>query len=419
MSVQSQQALTARQENILIWGVSISNVIAIGCLFHSFTLFLRPLNEAFGWTATQMAGAFTLGLITADLIAIPVGHWVDRRGGHVVMALGAAFAAFNLAMWSLVDSLVQFYILWLAMGVAIGCTLGTTSSAVLTANVRDFRRGITILAVFSGLSSTVVIPVVSLLMSWYGWRTALIGLAVMQFLGPACINAFLLRGTVGSRTAEFARRKELREKGLPTNVGSLAISPLRTAIRYPAFWFIAIAASVHWFTIFALNVHLMPLLHQRGIGVQFGVLIFSLTGPAAVAARFILLVMAPNSSARLQGRIFFPLFASAVLMLILIAPLGQNWLIAYAIIYGMSGGVLMVVRQTVIVEIFGKRGYGAISGALTTVALVPRTCAPLAVAVLADTFQSYQPVLWIVFGLVSAGAVSFYLGTMRANVADG
>lgn len=419
MSVQSQQALTARQENILIWGVSISNVIAIGCLFHSFTLFLRPLNEAFGWTATQMAGAFTLGLITADLIAIPVGHWVDRRGGHVVMALGAAFAAFNLAMWSLVDSLVQFYILWLAMGVAIGCTLGTTSSAVLTANVRDFRRGITILAVFSGLSSTVVIPVVSLLMSWYGWRTALIGLAVMQFLGPACINAFLLRGTVGSRTAEFARRKELREKGLPTNVGSLAISPLRTAIRYPAFWFIAIAASVHWFTIFALNVHLMPLLHQRGIGVQFGVLIFSLTGPAAVAARFILLVMAPNSSARLQGRIFFPLFASAVLMLILIAPLGQNWLIAYAIIYGMSGGVLMVVRQTVIVEIFGKRGYGAISGALTTVALVPRTCAPLAVAVLADTFQSYQPVLWIVFGLVSAGAVSFYLGTMRAKMADG
>ena len=45
---------------------------------------------------------------------------------------------------------------------------------------------------------------------------------------------------------------------------------------------------------------------------------------------FGLLVMAPNSSARMQGRIFFPLFACAVLMLILIAPLGQNWLIAYA-----------------------------------------------------------------------------------------
>jgi MFS family permease len=419
MSAQAAQSLTPRQERNLIWGLSLSNVIAIGCLFHSFTLFLRPLNEAFGWSATQMTGAFTIGLITADLIAIPVGQWVDRKGGHLVMSLGATFAAVCLALWSRVDTLLEFYLLWLAMGVAIGCTLGTTSSAVLTANVRDYRRGITVLAVFSGLSSTVVIPVVSLLMAWYGWRTALIGLACMQFLGPACINAFLLRGTVGSRTAEFVRRKELRDQGEPTNVGSMAISPLRTALRIPAFWFIGIAASVHWFTIFALNVHLMPMLHQRGVGVQFAVLIFSLTGPAAVAARFILLVLAPNSSARLQGRIFFPAFAFAVLMLILIAPLGQNYLIAYALIYGMSGGVLMVVRQTVIVEIFGLRGYGAISGALTTVALVPRTCAPLAVAVMADSFGSYQPVLWIVFALVLAGAVSFYIGTMKSSAPDG
>jgi len=155
------------------------------------------------------------------------------------------------------------------------------------------------------------------------------------------------------------------------------------------------------------------LLHQRGIGVQFAVLVFSLTGPAAVAARFIMLIAAPNSSARLQGRVFFPAFASAMLMLILIVPLERHWLVVYAIFFGMSGGVLMVVRQTVVAEIFGLRGYGAISGALTTVAFVPRTCAPLAVAVLADSFGSYEPVLWIVFGLVVLGTLCFYLGTMQ------
>ncbi len=409
----SRDALSAQQERRLIWGLSISNVLAIGCLFHSFTLFLRPLNEAFGWSATQMTGAFTLGLITADLIAIPVGYWVDRRGGHLVMSFGAVLAAVNLALWSRVDTLVEFYILWLAMGIAIGCTLGNTSAAVLTANVRDYKRGITVLAVFSGLSSTTVVPVVSLLMAWYGWRPALIGLACMQFIGPALINIFLLRGTVGSRTAEFAQRKQLRDSGLPSTTSSMARSPLRDALRMPSFWLIATAASVHWFTIFALNVHLMPLLHQRGIGVQFAVLVFSLTGPAAVAARFIMLIAAPNSSARLQGRVFFPAFASAMLMLILIVPLERHWLVVYAIFFGMSGGVLMVVRQTVVAEIFGLRGYGAISGALTTVAFVPRTCAPLAVAVLADSFGSYEPVLWIVFGLVVLGTLCFYLGTMQ------
>ncbi len=418
MSDVSQPTRTPQQENFLIWGMSASNVIAIGCLFHSFTLFLRPLNEAFGWSATQMTGAFTLGLFTADLIAIPVGQWVDRRGGHLVMSIGATLAAVLLALWSRIETLPQFYALWIAMGVATGCTLGTTSSAVITANVKDFRRGITILAIFSGLSSTVVVPVVSLLMAWYGWRTALIGLALMQFFGPACINAFLLRGTIGSRTVEFARRKQLRETGQPTNLGSLAFSPLRTAIRLPAFWFIAIAASVHWFTIFAMNVHFMPLLQERGIGVQMAVLVFSLTGPAAVAARILMHMAGNNSTARVQGRICFPIFAFAVLMLIFIAPLGTPWLIGYALLYGASGGVLMVVRQTVVVEIFGLRGYGAISGALTTVAILPRTGAPFIAALLRDSFGSYEPVLWILFCIACIGTVFFYLATMQRSPAD-
>ena len=43
-----------RNENVLIFGMAISQVIAIGCLFHSFTLFLAPLQKEFGWTATQI-----------------------------------------------------------------------------------------------------------------------------------------------------------------------------------------------------------------------------------------------------------------------------------------------------------------------------------------------------------------------------
>lgn len=400
---------------MLIWGIAVSNVIAIGCLFHSFTLFLKPMNEAFGWSATQMTLAFTLGLVMADLVSIPVGQWVDRHGAHFAMTAGAVLAAVLLALWSQIDSLWQFFALWIAMGLATGSTLGNSAAAVLTANVRDYRRGITILAIVSGLSSTTVVPVVSILMSWYGWRVAIAGLAIMQLLGPALINAFVLRGTVGSRTAEFAKRRELRAKGEPTNVGSLGMSPLRTAMRLPAFWFIAIAASVHWFTIFAMNVHFMPLLHQRGIETHLAVFVFSLTGPAAVAARILIHFLGPQSSARLQGRICFPVFAASILMLIFVAPLGTPFLVAYAIIFGMAGGVLMIVRQTVVAEIFGLRGYGAISGALTTVAIVPRTTAPVAVALLADTFGSYEPVLWIIFALVCTGVGFFYLATSARN----
>jgi len=396
---------------MLIAGLSISQVIALGCMFHSFTLFLAPLQKEFGWTSTQMTGAFTLGLITADLIAIPVGQYVDKHGGRLVMSLGATLAAVCLAAWTLIDSIIGFYILWLFMGVAMGSTLGNTSAAIIAANVRDYRRGLTYLSIVAGLSSTVVIPIVSYLLANYGWRAAVSGLAIMQFLGPACINAYILRGSVGSRTLEYQRKLKSREEGRPSGLASNNISPLQTALRRPAFWLLAVAASVHWYTITALNVHIMPLLQGRGVSLDLAVLIFAINGPAAVLGRVLLHVFDRAGNARRHGRICFPIFAIGVLMLIYVAPLGKWGLISYAVVFGMAAGVLMIVRQTAIAEIFGLRGYGAVSGALSTVSIIPRTCAPVTISMMEARFGSYEPVIWFLFGLVVLGTIAFYLAS--------
>lgn len=400
-----------RNENVLIFGIAIAQVIAIGCMFHSFTLFLAPLQKEFGWTATQMTGAFTVGLVTADLFAIPVGQWMDRRGGHLAMSLGSAAAAVCLAAWSLVDSLLGFYVLWFCMGLTMAATLGNASAAVIAANVKDYRRGMTYLSIIAGFSSTIVVPVVSYLVAHYGWRTGVLGLAFMQFLGPACINAFILRGTVGSRTAEYNRKLESRAAGRPSGLASNNISPLRTALRRPAFWLLAIAASVHWYAITAINVHIMPMLQGWGVSLDFAVLIFSLNGPSAVVGRVLLHIFDRGGSARKQGRMVYPVFALGVLLLIFVAPLGNWGLILFAVVFGMAAGVLMIVRQTAIAEIFGLRGYGAVSGALTTVSIIPRTCAPVTIAMMSDAFGSYQPVLWFLFVLIIIGTIAFYIAS--------
>jgi hypothetical protein len=73
----------------------------------------------------------------------------------------------------------------------------------------------------------------------------------------------------------------------------------------------------------------------------------------------------------------------------------------------------MIVRQTAIVEIFGTRGYGAIAGALTTVCILPRTMAPVTVAMMREGFGSYDPVLWILFALIAVGTVAFWLAMRK------
>jgi len=66
------------------------------------------------------------------------------------------------------------------------------------------------------------------------------------------------------------------------------------------------------------------------------------------------------------------------------------------------------VRQTAIAEIFGLRGYGAIAGALATVSILPRTSAPFAVALMVGYFGSYDPVIWVLTGLIILGSAAFY-----------
>jgi hypothetical protein len=138
------------------------------------------------------------------------------------------------------------------------------------------------------------------------------------------------------------------------------------------------------------------------------VAIFALNGPASVIGRLALYVLDPGMSARRTGRIAFPMFAAGILSLIWLAPLGLWGLVVFMLVYGMSAGIIMIVRQTAIVEIFGVRGYGAITGALTTVCILPRTMAPVAVALMRDSFGSYEPALWILFGLILVGTVAFW-----------
>lgn len=394
-------------DNVIIFGIAIGQILTFGILFHSFSLFVAPMQAEFGWTTTQITLAFTIGLFCADLFGIPVGHWVDRSGARWAMAGGSTFAAILLVVWSQVDSLWEFYAIWVALGLAQSLSLYNVAAAVVTANTHDYRRGLTWLAILTGLSSVAVVPFASLAIGAWGWRSGLIALAVVQILGPALIYFTVLRGTIGSRTLEYERRKvALSEGRLPS---AALDSPLRTAMLSPAFWLFAVAFSVHWFVITSMLIHMLPIIQQMGAPHQVAVAIFAFNGPAAVIGRLALYVLDPKASARKSGRIAFPMFGAGILLLIFVAPMGLWGLILFASIYGMSAGVLMVVRQTAIVEAFGIRGYGAITGALTTVCILPRTMAPVTVAMMLDSFGSYEPVLWILFGLIVLGSAAFWI----------
>jgi MFS family permease len=386
---------------MLIFGLGLSQLIGWGALVHMFAAFITPMQAEMGWTTTQITGALTLALFIGDLVAIPVGDWVDKRGAHGVMTLGAVLGALVLAAWSAIDALWQLYLVGAGLGFAIATALGNNSSTVVTANVPDFRRALMLMAFLSGLAHSVMIPLAGFLGSSFGWRNALLIVAVMEFLS-ACLCAYVLRGTVGSRQARPDQPAK-KEEGP---------SPLSRAVRRQAFWTLSIAFAIQWYVGSFHSVHILPMAQERGLPLDAALSIMAVSGPASVIGRMILYFFDVSTSARTTGRVIFPMTVVTLVVLITSSQTGFWGLIAYSALFGATNGVIVIVRQTAIAEIFGIRGYGAVTGAITTVAIIPRTASPLANSWLHDILGGYQPLLWLLAGLAAIATISFYIATM-------
>lgn len=381
-----------------VWAFAISQTAGWGVLYFSFSLVVGPMEAELGWSRTDLNGALTAGLLTTAVASLPVGYWIDRFGGRALMTAGAVLAAGLLALWSTVETLTGFYLLWIGLGLATAATMGDPVYAVLTANVRDYRRALTYVAFVTGLSSTAFIPLISLLIGWYGWRAALLASALIYLVIAGGLNAVFLRGTRGGSRGDG--------KGADIATGP---SPLRMAIGRRAFWGLVVCFSVQTFAFSGLTYHIIPLLQERGLALDSIVTMLALIGPAQVSGRLILHFFGERISMRTLGRWATPVLPFALLLLLLAPPFGFAGLALYAIVSGITNGLLIIVRAVGLAEILGTHGFGQISGALMFIIMLPRTAAPLAFAAMWQAFGGYDTVLWILVGAAAVGAVGFWV----------
>jgi MFS family permease len=381
----------------VVFGLATSQLIGWSVLYYPFSVLVGPMEAELGWSRPELNGALTIGLLTAGLVGIPVGHWIDRRGPHGLMTAGALLGAFALLLWSMVETKTVFYLLWIALGFAQGLSLGEPAYAAITANVTDYRRALTQLSFLSGLSITMGLPLTQVLYDHFGWRHALLVLAAIQIVGPALVNWLALRGTRGSRSGEKSAAD-----------GSAETSPLRVALANPVFWALTLAFCAYSFSGAGLTFHIVAILKERGASPEAIVGTLALQGPAQLAGRFLLFAFGREASARRIGAITMLFVPAAFLLLQFIAPYGLAGLVVFSVVYGLSTGLILIVRATGIAEMLGTRGYGAIAGAMNTLVTFARVAGPLTLAFFWQAFGDYVAAIWLLFALTSLSAVAFW-----------
>lgn len=369
---------------IFITGLGIGQICSWGSLYYSFPLIAEAVRADLGWSKTELYGAATLGLALAGLAAYPVGSAIDRGHGRLIMAGGSILAGALLFAWSQAASLPEFYICAAGIGALQAATLYEPAFAVVArrAGAGHARAGITALTLWGGFASTVFIPLVQLLLDLCGWRQTLMVLGTVNLVLCALLYASVIQPRLDLQA----------EPHTGPQGGPLAGRPVvRWALRQPVFWALAVAFTAYAATFSAFTFHLYPLLGERGFDSRAVVAAMAVIGPAQVAGRLAIWVLAPRASVRLIGCGVVLVFPLALMALEL--PPHFAIIAVVAAMYGAANGIMTIVRGLAVPEMVTRQAYGAVNGALTAPASVSRAVAPLGAALLWSASGSYDAVL--------------------------
>lgn len=385
----------------IVYLLAFTQIVSWGSLYYAFAVVAHDIQRDLGLPTHIVFGAFSWSLLVAGLAATPAGMLIDRVGGRAVMTTGSLLAGLGMAGIACSHSAAMYIGAWTVTGIAMAMTLYEAAFATINREfLRGARKGISVLTLFGGLASTVFWPLTLKLNTAFGWRDTLLFYAAIHLL--LCLPMHALLAHAGTRhPAAHADGRDAR---------SLT---LQEALREPVFWKLALAFSANLFIFSALSIHLIPLLQRFGHSAGTAVLVAALIGPMQVAGR--IAEMAFSGKVRPQA-VGIATFAVLPLALLALLFLGAHpaAVVAFCMLYGMSNGVLTIVRGIVPQALFGRENYGAISGALAGPSLVSKAAGPLAAASLVAHDPAPEWLLGILLA-VSILSLACFLSAVRAG----
>lgn len=362
-----------------------------GALIYTFPVFLPEMHRDLGWSPSLITAAYSFSIAVRAVIATFVGWWVDRRGAAGLMIAGSLGGALILVAWSFISSPVELFAVFLGIGVITSAVLYEPAFAIVVRLYPDRRNNaLMIVTVIGGFASTVFLPATGALISWLGWRHALLVLSVVIIAGAVLPIALFVR--------------DHRELGNGTHDDTGPVTGIRPAARMAAgsipYRWLTISAFLISVTLVLVNVYLVSYLLGQGYPLTAAAAATGSLGILSVLGRVFLGRGAQRIRlARLtailmscQALAAFPLLTGTLPGLIVFIPL-----------FGAGFGVITLARASLLAEFAPPAMYARWAGFQSTILTVAQVIAPVAGSLL-HTWAGYRAVFSV--GAVFAAAAS-------------
>jgi MFS family permease len=387
---------------VLIASVALI-AIGTGTIF-SLAVFLRPLEEEFGWSRSLISGVAFVNWVIFGLGSFAWGALSDRIGARRVVGTGAAILGGALVLSSQVRSAGELYAAFGVLG-AIGASAFYVPLAATATRWFAARRGLAmgIISGGMGLGIFLVPPTARGLITALGWRTtfALFG-GLAWVAGAAGVRYLVNRPEDRGLRSYGAALAPGEAHAAPPDRG---MAPAEV-LRHPAFWGVALVhfgcCAAHSGPIFHMVAHAMDL----GVTKMAAASMLGLSGATSIVGRLSSGVLADRFGAKpaLVGMLGLQ---AATLSTYLYAN-GVVSLFAVALAFGVTYGGAMPLYALVAREFFGERVVGMTFGGIFFISCIGMGLGAYGGGFLFDRLGTYWS-LHLASTLVGAGAVAVAL----------
>jgi MFS family permease len=198
-------------------------------LGESFTVFLLPISESFGWDRAEVVSVYSLSALAGALASPLIGRLFDYSGPRLVYTLGLLLLGGAFLFTANASHLWQFQ---LSLGVCVGfgmALVGTVPNSILLGRWFGPRLPTAMAVVYSatGAGVLMLLPASQVLIDHVGWRGAyqVFGGGALALLVPLLLLPWRLFST-GSPHLTRGVAAEVFEEGWT----------LLSAMRHHAFW---------------------------------------------------------------------------------------------------------------------------------------------------------------------------------------
>jgi MFS family permease len=397
----------------------ITNMMATASFYQGFQAFFLPILSTFGWTRTQISGAFALRQVESGLLGPGVGFLVDSLGARWIIIVGGIVAGLGVILISLTQNLGMFYVAFLLTSIGTSGTSHAVTWPTIIARWFTRRRGVAIgLATFGPIVGVAFIVPNTFFEAYFGWRPTLFVYGILMAIVTVAMG--LIARDWPERYGYLPDGRSFSKS--PLNGGpELSGSPQAVdgmtwiqAVHTSQFWALWVFLAVMFMGSSGFQTHQVAYFESVGMST-------------AAAASTVVMAVLFSGIGRLGTGAVLDIVDHRVVMLCMVLMMAAGFVYLYIIpvhslamalpfgaLFGISFGGSIPARGILGSFMFGTRNVGAIIGLLQGSSILAGIVSPILLGAVFDATGSYHLGLIILAGLTLGGLpLLWWMGPSR------